>query len=63
MKKRGLLVNCAAFLDSKDNSAVYKDKFPQIVRFPVIYIVFQIFKIVNGIDLTNMKKTKQFPLL
>ena len=32
-----------------------KDKFPKIVRFPVKYIVFHIFKIVNGIDLANMK--------
>ena len=36
-------------------AAVDEDKFPKIVRFPVKYIVFHIFKIVNGIDLANMK--------
>ena len=36
-------------------TAVDEDKFPKIVRFPVEYIVFHIFKIVNRIDLADMK--------
>ena len=39
----------------KKIAAVHKYKFPEIVGFPVENIVFHIFKIVNRINLTDMK--------
>ena len=38
-----------------DTSAVYTDQFPEIMGFSFKHIIFHIFKVMYGINLTDMK--------